>query len=170
METLRTTMDRKYQAQTGTVYQIPCYTIPRSFRAASQTTMKALLLSRLVFIDITWFSIPFANSSLAEAARNIIHSTRLFPTQLWLTPGRGTPGNRRTNDGTHCGQWECSRSLQATSKGLHAHLQANLLARPVCSVSLDSTFMYRHTPRLTRILLSGSPLISTMPLSAAKSA
>ena len=35
------------------------------------------------------------------------------------------------NYGTHCGQWECSHRLQATSKSLLANLHANLLMRPV---------------------------------------
>ena len=37
----------------------------------------------------------------------------------------------RANYGTHCGQWECSQSLQATSKGLHTNLHANVLTRAV---------------------------------------
>ncbi len=32
---------------------------------------------------------------------------------------------------THCGQRECSHSLQATSKGFDTNLHANLLTRPV---------------------------------------
>ena len=39
------------------------------------------------------------------------------------------PGH--ANYGTHRGQWDRSHSLQATSKGLHPNLHANLLTRPV---------------------------------------
>ena len=35
------------------------------------------------------------------------------------------------NYGTHCSKWEYSHRLQATSKGLHANLPANLLTCPV---------------------------------------
>ena len=40
---------------------------------------------------------------------------------------RITSQHVQANYGTHCGQWECSHSLQATSKDLHA----NVLTRPV---------------------------------------
>ncbi len=42
-----------------------------------------------------------------------------------------TSQNAHANYGTHCSQWECSHRLQATSKGLHANLCANLFRRPV---------------------------------------
>ncbi len=44
---------------------------------------------------------------------------------------RSTLQHAHTNYGTHCSQWECSHRLQATSKGLHANLHANVLTRPV---------------------------------------
>ncbi len=44
---------------------------------------------------------------------------------------RSTSQYALANYGTHCGQWECSHSLQATSKGLHKNLPANLLVHPV---------------------------------------
>ncbi len=44
--------------------------------------------------------------------------------------GRGVQ-HAHTNYGAHYSQWECSHSLQATSKGLHANLHAQVLSRPV---------------------------------------
>ena len=44
---------------------------------------------------------------------------------------RSTLQNTHLNYGTHCSKWECSHRLQATSKGLHANLCANLLMHPV---------------------------------------
>ncbi len=49
----------------------------------------------------------------------------------WVRPSshrtRSTSQHAHATYGTHCGQWEHSHSLQATSKGLHA----NVLTRPV---------------------------------------
>ncbi len=54
---------------------------------------------------------------------------------LFLRPSshrtQSTSQQAYTNFGTHYGQWECSHRLQATSKGLHANLHANVLSRPV---------------------------------------
>ncbi len=58
----------------------------------------------------------------------LIRRKELFP---FFRPSshrtRSTSQQAGANNGTHCGQWECSHSFQATSKGLHA----NLLAHPV---------------------------------------
>ncbi len=44
---------------------------------------------------------------------------------------QSTSQQAHAQNGTNCCQWECSHSLQATSKGLHNNLPANVLARPV---------------------------------------
>ncbi len=60
-----------------------------------------------------------------------------------------TPSSHRTqstsqeayaNNGTHCDQWECSHSLQTTSKVLHANLGANVLTCPVSTGHRQTRF------------------------------
>ena len=52
----------------------------------------------------------------------------LRPRSHWT---RNTSQYAHANYGTHCGKWECSHSLQATSKGLHANFRAHLFTRSV---------------------------------------
>ncbi len=50
---------------------------------------------------------------------------------------RSTSQHTQANYGTHCGgRWECSHSLQATSKGLHANLCAHMCLRVPCEQAL----------------------------------
>ncbi len=61
--------------------------------------------------------------------------TEYEPISLFVRPSshrtRSTSQQAYQNFGTHNSQWECSYSLQATSKDLHTNLHANLLTRPV---------------------------------------
>ena len=60
-----------------------------------------------------------------------VPSLRLNPHLSPVHTGRGAPCNTRTQIIEHTAVNECSHRLQATSKGSHANLRANLLTCPV---------------------------------------
>ena len=74
----------------------------------------------------------------SQLSCGIHNGLALAPTEEWGITAR--PSSHRTQstsqqaytfNWTHCGQWEYSHSSQATSKGLHTNLHANVLTRPV---------------------------------------
>ena len=70
------------------------------------------------------------------------------------------------NYGTHCGQWECLHSLQATSKGLHTNLRANVLTHPVWT---DPKRECReHSPLSTTSCLCWVQAVEISPLCSAR--
>ncbi len=72
------------------------------------------------------------------------------PIQLYRTVGprshrtRSTLQHAHASYGTHCRKWECSHRLQATSKGLHTNLWANLPTRPVWTGPSRERAKLRH--------------------------
>ena len=68
--------------------------------------------------------------NLAQIALFLLATTSMFSPGPSSHRTRSTSQHSHANYGTHCGQWECSHSLQAASKGLHA----NVLTRPVWRV------------------------------------